>query len=189
MSRKVWVAFAGIALVAGSVSTAFATCLKPNEQRAEQIRTLQTRLMVGALKCGRYEGVDIRASYNTFVTRFSPELVAHSNVLRGYFRRTGGTSYAAEMDRHVTALANAASLQSNTLGYCARIASLAEATASETPDELVENGDAGPALPVKLADTCTRSANWADEITKADAAPAETASESLRGVKEVSAAK
>ena len=189
MSRKVWIAFAGIALVAGSVSTAFATCLTPNEQRAEQVRALQTRLMVGALKCGRYDGIDIRASYNAFVTRFTPELVAHSDVLRAYFRRANGSSYAAEMDRHVTALANAASLQSNAPGFCARMATLAEASASETPDELIDSGEAGPALPVALGQTCARSANWADEVTNTGTTPDGNARETLRGVKEVSASK
>jgi hypothetical protein len=163
MSRKVYVAFAGAALFAATMSSAFAACLTPNEQRADQVRALQTQLMVGALKCGTYSGVDIRATYNSFVQRFTPQLVAHSEVLKSYFRRQDGAAYAREMDRYVTNLANAASLQSNAPGFCERMADLAQATSTETPDEMIDSGKVN-VLPVKLGETCAKKDQFVEDV-------------------------
>ncbi|HKJ75515.1 MAG TPA: hypothetical protein VKA19_15475 [Alphaproteobacteria bacterium] len=168
MPSKTFIALAGATLLAASASSVYAACVRPNEQRADRVRALQTRLMVGALKCGKYDGVDIRASYNAFVTRFSPQLTAHSKVLKGYFRRTGGSVYRTRMDSHITELANAASLQSNASGFCAHIAALARATAHETPDQVIDRGEA-PGLPVKLGTMCAAESDLVDELGHAAA--------------------
>lgn len=189
MSRRVTVAFAGAALFAASMSSAFAACVTPNEQRADQIRALQTQLMVGALKCGTYDGVNIRATYNNFVQRFTPQLVAHSEVLKSYFRRQAGKAYATAMDRHVTDLANAASLQSNAPGFCERMAELAQATANESPDELIDSGKAG-VLPVKLGESCVASNKFADDVAGATVGtPSTGGNAALQAGVEVSASK
>ncbi len=169
MSSKVLVALASAALVTASVSSAFATCITPNEQRADQIRALQTQLMVGALKCGKYDGVDVRASYNSFVTRYSPQLIAHYEVLRGYFERTSSAAtYRAKLDSHVTELANAASLQSNSPSFCSQAAALAKAAMTYTPDQMLEGRNAEP-LAVKLGTVCTQDAHWAEDFGRAAA--------------------
>jgi len=189
MSSKILVALASAALVTASVSSAFAACVTPQEQRADQIRALQTQLMVGALKCGKYDGVDIRANYNSFVSRYSPQLVAHFEVLRGYFERTSSPSaYRARMDSHVTQLANAASLQSNAPGFCAQAAAIAKAAVTQTPDQILDSGKAGPALAVKLGESCKKNSDWVDDFSRAasaDAAasPEKTALSGAVGVK------
>lgn len=161
MSSRVLVALTTATMLAAPISSAFATCLTPNEQRADQVRALQTELMVGALKCGTYDGVDIRATYNAFVTRFTPQLVAHAEVLKAYFKRDHGPAYQVELDSHVTELANVASIQSNRPGYCSHMASLATATLTQSPDQIIDSGKGTPGLPVSLGDLCqpnTRSA-------------------------------
>ena len=178
MSRKVLVALASAALVTASVSSTFAACVTPQEQRADKIRALQTQLMVGALKCGKYDGVDIRANYNSFVSRYSPQLVAHFEVLRGYFERTSSPSgYRAKMDSHVTELANAASLQSNTPGFCAQAAVIAKAAMTETPDQILDSGKAGPGLAVTLGAACQKGSDWVDDYTRAAAADSSSSPE------------
>lgn len=191
MSSKLLVALASAALVTASVSSAFAACITPNEQRADQIRAIQTQLMVGALKCGKQDGVDIRASYNTFVTRYSPQLIAHYEVLRGYFQRTSSPgTYRARLDSHVTELANAASLESNTPSYCSQAAALAKAAMTYTPDQILDSGAAGQGLAVKLGDVCTQDTHWAEDFGRAAAgtpATGNTASSGAVGVRTISA--
>ena len=189
MSSKILVALASAAFVTASVSSAFAACVTPQEQRADKIRALQTQLMVGALKCGKYDGVDIRANYNSFVTRYSPQLVAHFEVLRGYFERTTSpTGYRTKMDSHVTALANAASLQSNGPDFCAQAAKLAKATMTLSPDQMIDSGKAGPGLAVSLGESCKKGSDWVDDYTRAadadaSSSPEQTASSGAVGTK------
>ena len=188
MSSRVLIAVTAVAVIAAPISSAFATCLTPNEQRAEQVRALQTQLMVGALKCGTYDGVNIRATYNTFVKQFTPQLVAHAEVLKSYFRRDHGPSYQAALDNHVTELANVASIQSNEPGFCSHAAVLAAATATQSPDQLIDSGVAAPGLPVNLGEPCRVDANSeAQEFGRVVAGPAATTAKTrLEGVRTVS---
>jgi hypothetical protein len=194
MSSKVLAALASAAFVTASVSSAFAACVTPQEQRADQIRAMQTQLMVGALKCGKYNGVDIRANYNSFVTRYSPQLVSHFEVLRGYFERTSSpSSYRAKMDSHVTELANAASLQSNAPDFCAQAAQLAKAAMTLTPDQIIDTGKAGPGLAVTLGKACRTDSQWVDDFTRAASgdrsSPEKAASNGTVGVRTISSSK
>jgi hypothetical protein len=187
MSSKVLVALTAAAVLAAPMSSAFASCLTPNEQRADQVRALQTELMVGALKCGNYDGVDIRATYNAFVTKFTPQLVVHSEVLKAYFRRDHAATYQADLDSHVTKLANVASLQSNKPDFCRRVASLAAATRTQSPDQMIDSGLAAPGLPVRLGEPCRVDARAAEAFGRSVAEPSGTAGNvTLEGVRTVS---
>jgi len=98
-SRPIWLGLAAAA-VAGP---ALAACLQPPEQRAVDLRTVQSQLMVAAITCRRED------DYNRFVTRFQPELARAHNTLTGYFRRVHGAAGQRQMDSYITNLANAQS--------------------------------------------------------------------------------
>jgi hypothetical protein len=98
-----------------------ATCALPNEHAALSTRVLQSDLMVAALTCGE------RNSYNSFVTKFEAELVAHGKALRQYFTRAHGKGGRSEVNRFVTRLANKASARSIAQGsraFCTAASSL-----------------------------------------------------------------
>jgi len=98
-SRPIWL---GLAAAAGA-GPALAACLQPPEQRAVDLRTVQSQLMVAAITCRRED------DYNRFVTRFQPELARAHNTLTGYFRRVHGAAGQRQMDSYITNLANAQS--------------------------------------------------------------------------------
>jgi hypothetical protein len=91
-----------IGLAAAAVAgPAFALCLQPPEERAVQLRTVQSQLMVAAITCRRED------DYNRFVTRFQPDLARAHGTLTGYFRRVHGAQAQRQMDAFITNLANA----------------------------------------------------------------------------------
>jgi hypothetical protein len=90
-------------------------CADPNDQAAVRTKTLQTELMVAALRC------DGSQQYNAFVRKFERDLVAQGRQLKAYFRRAYGADSERRINRFVTFLANSASLRSLDAGdrYCA----------------------------------------------------------------------
>jgi hypothetical protein len=97
--RPIWLGLA-VAAVAGP---ALAACLQPQEQRAVDLRTVQSQLMVAAITCRRED------DYNRFVQRFQPDLARAHNTLTAYFRRAHGAAGQRQMDAYITNLANAQS--------------------------------------------------------------------------------
>lgn len=144
-------------------ATAEAACRTDAEIKAEKVRVLQTELMVGALKCGRQPGMDMRASYNAFVNRFTPQLIAHAEAMKGYFRRAHGPSYQAHMDRHITEIANMVSSLSNaSSGFCADVAARASETLALTPSEIA-GGEVGVSLTALVEEgSCAPQPRWTD---------------------------
>jgi hypothetical protein len=110
--------FSKIGIVIATVATASPAFAAPQcpsiaEASAERVRVLQTELMVAALKCRGREDLGLFEKYNTFVRKFTPELVEHGKTLTGYFQRSYGNSYRQKMDKYITSLANTVSIASD----------------------------------------------------------------------------
>lgn len=107
-----------IGIVIATVATASPALAAPQcpslaEASAERVRVLQTELMVAALKCRGREDLALFDKYNTFVRKFTPELVEHGKTLTGYFQRSYGSNYRQKMDKYITSLANSVSIASD----------------------------------------------------------------------------
>ena len=142
-------AVAAVAVAANlSSGAAAADCLSRAELDAHKIRHLQTQLMVGALRCRRDNS-------NRFINRHHFDLEAGRDRLTDYFKRTHGGAYQAAMDRHVTALANRISRQSqNMAGYCEQIAALGDVLTASRAADLVEAIEIAPIQPDVPAGAC-----------------------------------
>lgn len=106
----------GVAAVALFSGQAVADiCADPLDQTAVRTKTLQTELMVAALRC------DGNKRYNAFVHKFERDLVAQGSRLKTYFKQAYGAKSERRLNRFVTFLANSASLRSLDMGngYCA----------------------------------------------------------------------
>lgn len=99
MARK-FMLLGGIAAVMAVPSLALATCLRPAERTAFDIRALQSQLMVVALSCQQQD------SYNAFVTRFRGHLGDAHRGVTGYYQRASGRQAQRVMDQYITNLAN-----------------------------------------------------------------------------------
>jgi hypothetical protein len=95
-SRHLWLGLAAAAVAGPAV----AACLQPQEQRAVDLRTVQSQLMVAAITCRRED------DYNRFVQRFQADLARAHNTLGRYFRRVHGAAGPREFDSYITNLAN-----------------------------------------------------------------------------------
>lgn len=94
-------------------------CRKPDEVSADDVRRLQTELMVAALRCHKNPDLKIADKYNAFVRKFSPEMVRQTKALQALFKRQFGTAYMKQFDIYVTALANEISQRGGkTVDYC-----------------------------------------------------------------------
>jgi len=117
-----------------------ATCLRPAEQSAVQLRLLQTDLMVAALSCHR------KPDYNTFVSKHRDELIKGGRQLRSLFHRVHGKGATPKLNSYITKLANSASMRSlDGNDYCGRMAKLFDGVLSVSPasfTEFVSNFDA-----------------------------------------------
>src|SRR3546814_13154368 len=71
--------------------------------------------MVAALTCGA------RDEYNSFVSRYQPELVRHGRTMQRHFQKTYGAASTRHLNRYVTELANEASARSiaDRANFCA----------------------------------------------------------------------
>lgn len=96
------------ALMAVTVSGVAQACLStsvPAHTLALSVRTLQSDLMVSALSCND------RADYNTFATKYRPQLRTHGDVLTKYFNQVYGGKANRELNTYVTDLANFAAVR------------------------------------------------------------------------------
>lgn len=107
------------------ISTASASCVTPEERAANQLRSLQTQMMVGALQCRGRRDLGQRTYYNQFVKMYKSELGASGKTLIAYFQRAYGDKSKIMLDKHVTSLANTISSGSRDVPeFCSGIASL-----------------------------------------------------------------
>jgi hypothetical protein len=112
---------AGItAWLAAPALAAAPRCVTTHERASLDARLVKEYLMVAALNC------DARQQYNSFVTKYEPDLKNHAVVLRRHFARAYGSKSEREIDRYVTAAANEASIVSNAdrAGFCRRSTAL-----------------------------------------------------------------
>ncbi|MDA0338393.1 MAG: hypothetical protein O2910_00870 [Proteobacteria bacterium] len=107
--RGVTCALVGLLTLASPVRAL--ECMSVAEMNAERVRSLQSGLMVAALKCVHRPELDLHTSYNGFVGRFERELIVHSDVLQDYFRRAHGSKHRTVLNQYVTSLANRYSIR------------------------------------------------------------------------------
>ncbi len=91
-------------------------CLSSQERAAFEVQALRSELMVLATGCGDDH------SYNAFITRYRPELMANEHDIGAWFKRAFGRRGQQEHDRFVTELANAQASNGSHLGseFCPR---------------------------------------------------------------------
>ena len=112
---------------------AASSCPTPAETAAEHVRILQTELMVAALKCRARTDLNLYDKYNTFVRKYTPELVQHGKALTGYFERTYGAGYRQKLDKYITTLANSVSISSDkNAKFCDSLSAEADAVLAGT---------------------------------------------------------
>ena len=99
-----------------------ATCAKPTEFQALNMRALQSELMVAALSCSQ------KRHYNWFATQYKPQLNSYGTQIINFFKRHGAKDNGDKLlNDFITKMANRASRAS--LGrsqqqYCGEVASL-----------------------------------------------------------------
>lgn len=131
-----------------------AVCADGSEAEALRVRTLQNRLMVGALACNETE------DYDAFVARFDSLLAEQGRVMADYFARRHGAKRAKRLvGDYLTAQANQHSLDSmvDRHAFCEE--------ARVTLDALLEGDETGlrtlsasvPAEKVESPLACVRS--------------------------------
>lgn len=92
-------------------------CLSPTQRSMFAVQALRSELMVLATGC---HGDD--HSYNAFIERYRPELLANERAIDAYFRQRYGRRGQSEHDSFVTSLANAQASRAVKLGseFCPR---------------------------------------------------------------------
>ena len=117
---------AAAALVAAPIQAA---CWKSDEASAATIRTLQSMLMVAALRC-QVAKHDITGDYNEFIKANRAALTGMNDKLKAHFIRTHGpVAGQTEYDRFTTSLANGYGAAPSGAEICAGTASLAREAA------------------------------------------------------------
>lgn len=115
---------AAVAAFAAAVgfASAHAACFTTAERQAAGVRQIHSDFMVAALHCRHRSVDDLTSSYNEYVKRFTPEIVANTEVLKRYFKRRYGAGYLSAFDSYVTSLANDGARTANFAGpdFCAR---------------------------------------------------------------------
>lgn len=152
------------ALVITSPAQAVMGCWNDTQSAAVQVRNLQSRLMVAALRCAAM-GHDVTPAYNRFV-RASRETIQGANgVILAQFRAGHGDAAQLHYDRFATTLANAYGGDDTSRELCAATALIAEEAAEVAGDarRLVQIADRMGAAPSLPGGRCT--------LTFASAAP------------------
>ncbi|PWR23946.1 hypothetical protein [Zavarzinia compransoris] len=122
-------------------------CRKPAELAADDVRRLQTELMVAALRCHKDADLKIADKYNSFVRKFSDEMVAQTKTLQVLFKREYGGSHMKQFDIYVTALANEISQRSQrTPSYCKQVADLLDQVNAVKPKEIATFSSQAPVI-------------------------------------------
>jgi hypothetical protein len=127
------------------------SCWNESQVAAAQVRDLQSRLMVDALRCRAF-GIDILGAYNEFVRTNRSTLQAANAVIMAQFSRGFGSGAQTEYDRFATSLANAYGADRTTGESCAEAASVAAEAVAADGDierlvEIEQRFGPAPALP------------------------------------------
>jgi hypothetical protein len=78
-------------------------CTRPTEKAGFDVTGLKSELMVIAISCQAQD------RYNSFVTRYRPDLQSEERAINSYFQRTFGRSAQKQHDDYITLLANSQS--------------------------------------------------------------------------------
>ena len=130
------VTFITLGITLGFSASVWAAACAPKKLTAaevsNEVRKLQTTLMVAALSCGH------RDNYNKFVTKFKSALQRHGHAIRSDFRKRYGAGGKKKLNKYVTALANEASQRSNADydAFCADAGQLYKSLIVKKPKEL-----------------------------------------------------
>jgi hypothetical protein len=142
---------AALAAALGVAGKAGAVCWNETSAAAATIRDLQSRLMVGTLRCNAY-GLDITEPYNRFVRSNRVSLQAANAAIKAQLAADGAASAEQRYDSFTTALANQYGAAATSGEVCAELANLALEAAEAAGDQhalvaLAERYEARPALP------------------------------------------
>jgi hypothetical protein len=126
-------------------------CWNEGQVAAAQVRDLQSRLMVDALRCRAF-GIDILGAYNEFIRSNRATIQAANAVIMAQFSRGFGGGAQTEYDRFTTAMANAYGADRTDAGTCAEAASAAAEAVAAAGDierlvEIEQRFGPGPTLP------------------------------------------
>ncbi len=97
--RPLLSALAAAGIFAASVANAN-QCARAPEKVAFDVTGLKSELMVVAISCQAQD------RYNSFVTRYRPDLQSQEKAINGYFQRAFGRGAQKQHDDYVTLLAN-----------------------------------------------------------------------------------
>lgn len=124
-----------LTMATSAPAMAASACPTAAEAGAERVRILQTELMVAALKCRARDDLALFQKYNSFVHKYTPQLVQQGKTLTGYFERVYGAGYRQKMDKYITSLANSVSISSDkSADFCEATSARADAVLSGTPN-------------------------------------------------------
>jgi hypothetical protein len=121
-------AFCVMALVSSDV-LASTRCWTTGQLRAQKVRELQTKMMVGALQCRDNPELKIIDNYNEFIRKFKGEIGRQNSVLRARF---GASGY----DRHTTRMANSWTVVGDKTAFCQDVSGLAVQSIALKPTQL-----------------------------------------------------
>ncbi len=132
-----------------------ARCMSTQEANAEHVRGLQSALMVAALKCVHRPELKSFERYNSIITQFDRELIAHSNVLQAYFRRVYGSKHRYHINKYVTRLANDFSLRTfETPSFCDEMSDIANTILADGEGSILHLRFDRSFLPPNSANLC-----------------------------------
>lgn len=135
-------------------------CMSPLEANAEHVRGLQSALMVAALKCVHRPELDSYERYNTIIQQFNRELLAHSNVLQDYFRRSYGSKHRYHLNKYVTRLANDFSMRTfDVPTFCDEMAAIASGLLEDGQGAILHLRFDRSFLPQNSAELCASKAS------------------------------
>ncbi|MDB5685829.1 MAG: hypothetical protein JWR77_418 [Rhizorhabdus sp.] len=90
----------------------------PAELQAHLLWNMRAGLNVAALQCQFSPMLQTVANYNDLLSKNSAELNSAYQALNGYFKRTGGKSWAGQFDQYTTRTYNGFSTMHAQLGFC-----------------------------------------------------------------------
>ena len=130
--RKTTKAIAAMLATAAMTGQAFAggVCSRAEETAAVKAEILQQQLMVAAYSCS------MPGSYNAFVIKYRPDLIASDQTAQGLFKRASATG-EAEYQTFKTRMANDFSLDSqNDNGFCDKARDMFQTAAEHRGESL-----------------------------------------------------
>lgn len=109
-----------------------APCAAPADEASLRVRMMQTELMVAALTCNQ------RTDYNSFVTRFQPQLTMQGKHLQSFFKQKYGSGSSRALNGFVTRIANESSRRGMQKRgeFCRAAAAIHASTQKITPADL-----------------------------------------------------